>query len=193
MSKQKTEQKEIPQWLLTELDNLPATYPQLAMATNNKELHFNKQLWQSMSGAYPQIMEACMKADRLKASLVYGTKNKEFAHQAFPAPKAKLGTNELMLLHAILGVISEGGELLERFMKDVDAGRRIDRTNILEEAGDLNWFLQLIILASQSRTEEVQQMNILKLWERFEGKFDHIKATHRNVEAERQSLEDNEK
>lgn len=178
-----------------ELNQLPDTYPQLAMRTNKpgKDIKLDKKLWQSLSMAFPMIMESCYKADRLKASLIYGAKNKEFAYDVFPAPKYPLKPSELEMLHAILGIISEGGELLEMFFNRKNAGKPIDRTNGLEEAGDLQWFMQLLTHSLQSTQEEVMHMNIKKLHERFGDSYSDINGLVRDHEKERELLESIEK
>lgn len=174
-----------------QLDMLPATYPQLAMRTNKpgSEIEMSKQLWQSMCTGLPMIMEGCMKADRFKASLVYGEKCRDYAHSAFPAPKFKMKPSELEMLHAILGIISEGGELLQMFFERKAAGLAIDRTNAVEEGGDLFWFMQLLIKSQNSTMEEMMQMNILKLLERFPDGYSAEMALVRDQEAERKVLE----
>ena len=177
-----------------QLDMLPATYPQLAMRTNKpgKEIEVSKKQWQALITGAPLIMEGCAKADRLKASLIYGEKCREYAHPDMPMPKYALTTNEKELLHAILGIISEGGELLEMFIKCKTRGVAIDRTNCVEEAGDLFWFLQLLIKSQASTMEESMQMNILKLLKRFPDGFSEEMALVRDQKGEREVLENAE-
>lgn len=174
------------------LNDLPATYPELAMRTNKPgtEIKMTTQLWQAVSTAHPQIMEGCYKADRLKASLVYGAKVKEFAYSAFPAPKFALKPADLEMLHAILGIISEGGELLEMFMDRINRGHAIDRVNAREEAGDIAWFLQLLIKSINGTMTEVQHMNIKKLHARFGDKYSDLAGLVRDQEKERDLLEE---
>ncbi|CAM0050716.1 MazG-like pyrophosphatase [Vibrio phage K381] len=180
--------------LEAQLDMLPATYPQLAMRTNKpgKELHMDKEMWQTICTGIPMIMEGCMKADRFKASLVYGAKNRDYAYSAFPALKYKLLPNELELLHAILGIISEGGELLQMFYDRKSAGLAIDRTNAVEEGGDLQWFLQLLAKSQGSTMEEMMQMNIKKLAARFPEGYSDGMGLVRDQENERKVLEQSE-
>lgn len=174
------------------LNELPATYPQLMIRTNKPgtDIKMDKKYWQSLNTAFPAIMEGCLKADRLKASLIYGTKNKEFAYSAFPAPKRTLKPAELELLHAILGIISEGGELLNMFMDRLNAGHTIDRKNAVEEFGDVAWFLQLGLRSVVCTLEEAQMINIKKLAERFPDGFSELTAQNRDLEAEDKVLEE---
>ncbi|AHI61228.1 nucleotide pyrophosphohydrolase [Vibrio phage SHOU24] len=181
--------------LEAKLDDLPFTYPELAMRTNKPgaEMEMPKKLWQALNTAYPQIMDACFKADRLKSSLVYGAKLRDFNYSAFPAPQRKLKPSELELLHAILGIISEGGELLQMYMDRLNSGHPIDRTNAVEEIGDLEWFMQLARKSVICTQEETMMINIKKLAERFPDGFSEEMALVRNEEAERKLLEEETK
>lgn len=184
MTKAKTQYQE-------QLNNLPATYPQLAMRTNKpgNEMTMDSKLWKSLNTSHAAIMEGCYKADRLKASLVYGAKNKEFGYSAFPDMPRPLKPYELEMLHAILGIISEGGELLEMFMDRVSTGRCVDRVNGVEEAGDVQWFLQLLLKSLRSTQEEAMHMNIEKLHKRFGEKYSDLAGLVRDQESERELLE----
>lgn len=174
------------------LNDLPMTYPELAMRTNKPgaELKMPKELWQALNTAYVQIMEGCLKADRLKASLVYGAKMKEFPYSAFPAPKRKLLPSELELIHAVLGIISEGGELLQMLMDRLNSGHPIDRTNAVEEIGDVIWFTQLALKSQACSQEEAMMINIKKLAERFPDGYSDELALVRDQEAERNLLDE---
>lgn len=173
------------------LDNLPATYPQLVQRTNKpgSEIQMPRKLWQAIMSSTPMILESTYKADRLKSSLAYGAKLKEFGHTAFPEPKRKLKPSELELLHAILGIISEGGELLEMFINRTSSGLPIDRVNAIEELGDITWFTQVAIRSVTSTLEETQQVNILKLAERFPDGYSDLSGLVRDQDKEREVLD----
>lgn len=172
------------------LDQLPNTYPQLVQRTNKPgtDMVMSRKLWQAIMSSVPMILEATYKADRLKAVLCYNAKLKDFGHTAFPEPKRKLKPAELEFLHGLLGLISESGELLEMFINRISLGLPIDRTNAIEELGDASFFLQVCTRAVQSRAEEIQQVNILKLVERFPDGFSELKALVRDQEKELETL-----
>jgi len=50
---------------------------------------------------------------------------------------------EMQKHHASLGALTEVGELLDNFKKHLAYGRQLDLPNLLEECGDLNWYLAL--------------------------------------------------
>lgn len=109
----------------------------------------------------------------------------------------------LRLLHAVLGITTEGGELVSDSHKESLKGilpvirgqAQIDSVNFLEEGGDIEWYVaQLIrtvavILGRPVTLQEVLQANIDKLRARYPEKFTTEDAINRNEDAERKILE----
>ena len=94
------------------------------------------------------------------------------------------------LLHGIIGCVTEAGELLDAIKKSMFYGKEIDRINIIEELGDLCWYLQLTCNAMDVSMEEVMSINVKKLTERYKGKgFSEHDANNRDLDAERDVLE----
>jgi hypothetical protein len=177
---------EIPEMLAEKLKQLPESYPDLAMRTNKpgEDILMTDEKWRALFTGYPMIMEGCFKADRMKAVLIYNDRLRDLAHSSMPACPRVLKPEELELLHAILGLISEGGELLTMFMDRITANKPIDRVNAKEEAGDILWFAQLLIKSLGATPEELQAMNIKKLFKRFGDKYSDLAGTVRDTEAE---------
>lgn len=96
------------------------------------------------------------------------------------------------LLHAILGMATEAGEMLDQLKKSLFYMRKLDRTNLLEEIGDHDWYESLGLAALKSNRREVFKMNVKKLQEiRYKKKkFTQEEALNRNLEAERKSLDE---
>lgn len=80
---------------------------------------------------------------------------------------AKPQTEQLMKLHGALGVCGEAGELADAIKKECIYGKAPDRANIIEELGDLQWYIQLIMLMYEITPDEVFQLNADKLSERY--------------------------
>jgi len=95
------------------------------------------------------------------------------------------------LLHAALGLATETGELCDAIKRAVYYGRELDRTNVIEELGDLCWYLALAIDALGVNWDTVLEANIRKLCLRYGAEFRVEKAVNRDVEAERRAVEDN--
>jgi NTP pyrophosphatase (non-canonical NTP hydrolase) len=94
------------------------------------------------------------------------------------------------LLHAQLGITTEAGEFADAIKKYLFYGRAIDRINLIEELGDLTWYIGLAIQAIDSTWGEVFKANIKKLAARYPERFTEYHALNRNLEREREILEE---
>lgn len=52
------------------------------------------------------------------------------------------------ILHAQIGMASEGGELADAIKKHVIYGKALDKVNVMEEIADIFWYLNLYIVES---------------------------------------------
>lgn len=93
------------------------------------------------------------------------------------------------LNHASLGMNTEQAEFADALKKRLIYGKSLDRTNMLEELGDLLWYVALALRALSSNFSEVFDMNIRKLQKRFPDKFTEERALERDLDAERAELE----
>lgn len=93
------------------------------------------------------------------------------------------------LLHAVLGLTTEVGELTDVIKKFVMYGKPIDYINFEEEIGDIMWYLAIACEYCDVSFEELQERNINKLKARFPDKFTEEKALNRDLETERNILE----
>ena len=75
------------------------------------------------------------------------------------------------LLHGALGISGEAGELLDAVKKHVMYGKELDKTNVLEEIGDMLWYMSIALESVGSSFEEVMQLNHDKLEKRYPGGF----------------------
>jgi len=93
------------------------------------------------------------------------------------------------LLHAALGLQTEGGELADQVKKHLFYGRELDKVNIKEEAGDILWYMAVILRRLGLTFEDVAQANIDKLELRYRGSFNEWDACNRDTDKERELLE----
>lgn len=93
------------------------------------------------------------------------------------------------LLHASMGLATESGEVVDAIKKHLFYGKPIDRTNLIEEAGDVLWYLALLLDTVGVSFEQVMDVNIAKLQKRFPEKFGGFEALNRDLSAERAVLE----
>lgn len=91
-------------------------------------------------------------------------------YDAFVAALAKpMESFTMDLLHGAVGVAGEAGELLDAIKKNWIYNKPLDRTNIVEEIGDIRFYLQVIINALDISEQEVLQKNANKLAKRYKG------------------------
>lgn len=84
------------------------------------------------------------------------------------------------LLHMVVGIAGEAGELLDAVKKAVIYRKKIDRKNIKEEAGDLIFYATGLVEGIGSSIEECKKLNMKKLSKRYKGfKYSNRKAVLR--------------
>lgn len=93
------------------------------------------------------------------------------------------------VLHAIIGISTEAGELLDAAKKYLFYAKDIDYVNLDEEIGDILWYIAIYCNARNITIESLMQQNIAKLMERYPEKFTSEKAINRNLDKEREVLE----
>lgn len=93
------------------------------------------------------------------------------------------------LLHASIGIHTEGAEIADQLKRHVFYGTPLDEVNIKEEIGDLLWYVQLAAKTCNFTLEEAMDVNILKLRQRYGSQFSRDAAVNRDLDVEREVLE----
>jgi NTP pyrophosphatase (non-canonical NTP hydrolase) len=93
------------------------------------------------------------------------------------------------VIHAVLGIFTEAGELFENMTTAVEKQEFPDEVNLREEAGDLLWYLALLFDALGTTFEAEMARNNAKLRARFPDRFTQHDAEHRDLIAEREVLQ----
>lgn len=75
------------------------------------------------------------------------------------------------LVHAALGLAGEVGECVDIVKKAYIKKVEVDRTHLLEELGDVRWYLELALECLGSSVEEIEAINIDKLRKRYPDGF----------------------
>ena len=73
------------------------------------------------------------------------------------------------LLHMAIGVSGEAGELLDAVKKATIYRKPLDRTNVIEELGDLEFYMEGLRQGLGISRAETFEANIAKLSVRYEG------------------------
>lgn len=118
--------------------------------------------------------------------LTAATDHDEDAYATKVAPRCK---HNAELIHYVLGIGTEAGELQDVLKKAIAYGKVPDATNIKEELGDLLWYMARIMDWYGFTLESIMETNINKLKVRYAEKFTEHAALNRNLEAERKILE----
>lgn len=110
--------------------------------------------------------------------------------QNFDEIGARLQSKELeRLLHGGIGLATEAGEFLDSLKKTIFYGKELDRVNLREEMGDIFWYCAIIADQLDVDFADVMERNITKLKARYGEKFTEERANTRDLNTERQILE----
>lgn len=133
------------------------------------------------------VVQASQWADQIKRALFYGKALEN--HRLFSTTSLQHRPEIANIVHAMLGCVTEAGELAEH-VRDILGGKKpLDRTNLVEELGDLLWYVALGLRELPSSFEEAFNVNLVKLHTRFPEKFTAEAALNRDLEAERAVLD----
>lgn len=80
----------------------------------------------------------------------------------------KPDTEKIMKLHAALGICGEAGEFADAVKKSSIYGQPENTENLVEELGDLLFYIQAAINVFHLDYEEIMQHNANKLAQRYE-------------------------
>lgn len=73
------------------------------------------------------------------------------------------------LIHMVLGISGEAGELLDAIKKRAIYQKPLDRENVIEELGDLEFYMEGLRASLGITREECLKANIEKLSRRYPG------------------------
>ncbi|MCK9596684.1 nucleoside triphosphate pyrophosphohydrolase family protein [Candidatus Pacearchaeota archaeon] len=92
------------------------------------------------------------------------------------------------LMHAILGISTESGELVDAIKKYIFYNKSLNNINLVEEVGDLLWYIAIICDVLDISFEEVMKKNIAKLRVRYPEEFNEAEAELRDLDKELEAL-----
>ena len=91
----------------------------------------------------------------------------------------RITPNIAKLLHAHLGLSSEVGEIGDALKKHIAYGKPLDTENLIEEVGDVMWYIACLVSALGADFESILTQNIDKLKKRYPEGFTEKHATMR--------------
>jgi hypothetical protein len=141
--------------------------------------------------ALTDAMQAIERLDRIKSALFYG---KDDPSLTIVSGGTTLFNHETLnpdLVHGVLGLVTESSELLHRLIiMGVRDPEPEDKINIIEELGDLEWFMSLTRKSLGLERDLILLANDLKLTTRYGPAFKQQAAVERNLSAEQEALRD---
>lgn len=81
--------------------------------------------------------------------------------------------------NACLGLAGECGEVCDTLKKHLYQGHEMDRAKLIEEAGDVCWYLAELATALGVPLEDIMTRNIDKLRRRYPDGFSAERSIHR--------------
>lgn len=90
--------------------------------------------------------------------------------------------NVLNLLHAVVGICGESGEILELIKKHWVYGKPLNRNDLYEEVGDLCFYLQMLLNHAELDFETILEHNMYKLSKRYHQGYSDKEAIDRKDE-----------
>ncbi|MBS1722752.1 MAG: hypothetical protein JSS66_07055 [Armatimonadetes bacterium] len=166
------------------------------------ESHVPDRVYQRLAGnaaaltelntAMGLFIEGAKRLDTLKKFAYYG-RDIEFdaTEETVPVPEGltKLQVDRYSrLFHAVIGMCTEAGELLEAMDDLVFNSRELDEENVFEELGDGQWYFALGCDALGFDPCLVLERNIAKLRARYPDKFTMDAALNRDLDKEKSAL-----
>jgi NTP pyrophosphatase (non-canonical NTP hydrolase) len=100
-----------------------------------------------------------------------------------------LESSEANLAHMALGITGEAGEVADIIKKHYAYGKSLDTLHLVEEVGDIMFYLNGLLAELDVEWSEVLEVNIKKLEARYPDlKFNADHAINRDVEAEKEVM-----
>ena len=92
----------------------------------------------------------------------------------------EMAPEQAQLLHMAIGVSGESGELLDAVKKHVIYQKPLDRANMVEELGDLEFYMQGVRQMTGISRKECLEQNLEKLGKRYgAGTYSNNQAIER--------------
>lgn len=85
------------------------------------------------------------------------------------------------LRNAAYGLNGEAGEVIDLLKKHEFQGHELDREKLIDELGDVQWYIALAATAMGKTLEDIMQHNVDKLKKRYPEGFDKNRSINRDV------------
>lgn len=82
---------------------------------------------------------------------------------------AEIKAEDAHMMHMSIGISGEAGELLDAIKQQVIYRKPLDRENVIEELGDLEFYMEGLRQGLGITREQCLEANIAKLGKRYKG------------------------
>ena len=76
-----------------------------------------------------------------------------------------------ILINGVMGLCGESGEVIDIVKKHISQGHPLNKDKIVEELGDVLWYIAELATILNVTIEDIMKYNINKLSQRYEGGF----------------------
>ena len=156
------------------------TYLEASGRTAATKLHGQTIRQSDLVSIVEECTSALRRLDQVKKALFYGREPSWGVPKNNPEP-VEADDQLRDLLHGILGVATEAGELLELLLDPT----KLTKEKLIDESGDILWYLALLFRRLGVTFEYVGDGNIRKLAIRFPDKFEEFLAANKDDEKEK--------
>lgn len=164
------------------------TFIQDAIRTKSDKFYNTELNTEDVYNYLSDAIDALTILDDVKKKLFYNKPSSVLLPAGSEPWNDEYTPEQIDIIHAILGIATEAGELLEALNKFLSDGE-FDTVNLKEECGDLFWYQAILANATDNTFEGIQSTVIAKLKKRFPDKFTEEDANNRDLIAEREILE----
>lgn len=102
----------------------------------------------------------------------------EYQKLAMTTLNPKLSEKDI-LINGVMGLCGEAGEAIDLVKKHLAQGHELDKEHLIDELGDIAWYLAETAQVLGVTLEEVLERNISKLEKRYPEGFDEMKSIER--------------
>mgnify|MGYP002734880131 CR=1 FL=1 len=102
----------------------------------------------------------------------------EYQKLAMTTLNPKLSEKDI-LINGVMGLCGEAGEAIDLVKKHLAQGHELDKEHLIDELGDIAWYLAETAQFLGVTLEEVLERNISKLEKRYPEGFDEMKSIER--------------
>jgi NTP pyrophosphatase (non-canonical NTP hydrolase) len=125
-----------------------------------------------------ELIDGLQYCEHLKASYKDNLTANDYQRMAMRTA-GNYNTQYDMLRNAVYGLNGESGEVIDILKKHEFQGHELDYNKIMDEAGDVCWYLALLASALNVPLEAIMLRNVQKLMERYPDGFDKNRSIHR--------------